>query len=470
MQSARGPVRFLIKSAGRALALGAIVFQAAAPIAQAQTPGAAALSQTSSTSAAGTATPAPTPLTIDDAAAFALQHNPALAAAQAEADRQMGVVAQAKTGLRPAISGVGTATHTETEQFAYLGSDPLALSRRDALFFGVNGTLPVDISGVIHTAVSQAQFQALAARFALAAARNNVAATTRDGYYAALRAGAVADSARQDLANAQDRLNETQLQVNAGSMARFELERAKTAVAAAQNIVFTDEQNADLALAQLRQLMGMEQNQPLSVTASGAEEDSREPAPQAGPESGSARPEVLQAEAALMAAEKGIKLAKQTMKPSFSVGAGVGHTPDGSAIGEGINSAQISANLTIPLYDAGIARAQTEQAAASKASAQDQLTAVRQQVDFEIRQANVKLANATARLPIAETALADAQESYRLAKMRFTEGESPQVEVTDAQGALTQAQLDLINAHWDLLAARNEYNKAIGLYSYRTDK
>jgi len=432
-------------------------------------PGAAAQDQTapqavSAPQADNAPATMPGTLTIDQAAAYASWHNSVLESAQIEILRQTGVVNQAKTGLHPTVSATSDASHSDSQRFQYFGDQPFGRSERDSLFLGVNGTIPLDISGEIRTAVSQAEYQALAARCSLAATRNDVLAAARDSYYAALRAHSLVDAAKNDLLKAEDRLRETQIQIEAGTMAHFEVQRAKTAVAAAQNVVFAAEQNADLAISQLRQAIGMEQNTPLAITEAGADIDDVD-VTRAGAEP-VVRPEIFQSAAEVAAADKGFKLAKQSMRPSLFLSGNVGHTPIGGRIGEGIATAQVSATFVLPIYDAGVSHAQMQQAIASQASARAQQTLIRQQVDLEVRQAVIMLQNAASRVPISDAALDAAKESYELAKMRFTEGEAPQIEVTDAQGALTQAQRDIINARWDLLAAKNAYKRAIGRYAF----
>ena len=403
------------------------------------------------------------PFSVNDASNYAINHSPILASAKADADLENGVVEQVKAGLRPTVSATGTGNHQATEEFAYLGSIPVLNTQKDTLYAGLNGVLPIDISGEIHTAVSQAQFQAVAARCAVAAARNQVVATTRADYFEALRAEALLVSAQEDLSNAQQQVRDTQVQVDAGQMAKFQLERARTAVAAAQNDVLNSQQAADLALSLLRDVMGMNQTDALVLSDVDGPGVVSNPLP--APTS-DGRPELLEAEAELEAADKGFKLAKNSMRPTFRFSGNAGYSPGGTSFGQGINTAEISASIVIPILDGGTTRAQTDQAAATRESARLSLIAVKQQVDFEVQQATIRLRSAAAREPVAQAALADAGDTYNLAKMRFVEGEGPQVEVTDAQGALSQAELDLINAHWDCIVARNAYLDAIGQFAY----
>jgi outer membrane protein TolC len=405
----------------------------------------------------------PEPLTIDDATTYALKHNTALAEALDTVNREKGVIDQARVALHPNLSAALSANHQATQQFAYLGSIPVVNAQKDTKYIGLNGTIPLDISGEIHTAVSQAQYQAMAAECAAAAARNNVIMTTRLDYLEALRAEDLVASANKDLDKTQTQVKETQTQVDAGQMAKFDLDRAQTAVAAAEDNVLAATQTRDLAIAELRSIIGMKQSDAITITEADLGDNGASMLP---PIDNAVRPEVLQAQAELTAAEKGIRLARASRRPSFHFSGNIGYSPSGTNFGQGIDTAQITANLVLPIDDGGMAKAQSEQAAAMVSASRDQLDAVRQGIDLELQQANVRLQSAIARESVAENAMAGAKNTYGLATLRFTEGEAPQVEVTDAQGALTQAQTALINAHWDLLVARNAYMGAIGQYAY----
>ena len=69
-------------------------------------------------------------------------------------------------------------------------------------------------------------------------------------------------------------------------------------------------------------------------------------------------------------------------------------------------------------------------------------------------------------MPSPTPRLEQAIESYRLARVRYTNGVSTLVEVSDAQNALTLAENNQVNALYDYNDARATLDKAAGRYAY----
>ena len=130
------------------------------------------------------------------------------------------------------------------------------------------------------------------------------------------------------------------------------------------------------------------------------------------------------------------------------------------------------ASLSVPIWDGGVAAARAEQAHASVATAETNRRLAVDQVTLEVRQAYLNLLQARDRVAVANSALATAQESYRLARVRYNAGVtsqagvSPLLELSDAQNALTQAENNVVSALYDYNSGRAQLDKAAGRYSY----
>jgi outer membrane protein TolC len=182
------------------------------------------------------------------------------------------------------------------------------------------------------------------------------------------------------------------------------------------------------------------------------------------------RPEIMQEEATVAAARKGIYLARKSGLPSVSVGYTQTYNPT-SATSTGINTGETTLSLSIPIFDSGYVAGKVTQARASLSSAE---TARRQQIDsviLEVRKAYMTLQESLAELKSARMELAKADEGYRLARLRYSAGTtsssytSPLLELSDAQSTLSTAQKDYVNALYDYNNDRCSLDKAIGRYS-----
>src|SRR5262249_4737234 len=113
-----------------------------------------------------------------------------------------------------------------------------------------------------------------------------------------------------------------------------------------------------------------------------------------------------------------------------------------------------------------------QQARQSVEIARTGLKNTQEQVALEAQQALLNVLTAQERIPVAEAALKQAQESYRLAEVRFRTGVSvapggwQPLALNHAQAALPRAQTDLVHAQYDLLNARAGLDRALGRYGY----
>jgi outer membrane protein len=414
--------------------------------------------------ARSTASPAiPSPISIETAVHTALENNPSIIAATADVARQRGVLEERKAAYAPTITSQAQDIYYDKASNFSFDGETITLQQQNQRTITVGAGVPIDIAGQIGAAVDQARLDRLSAECVLASTRNNVVAQVRTEYYDVLLRRALVQAAKDDLANSDARLATVEAQVKAGTSAKVDVLRATADDDLASDDVMQAQRNVDQAMSQLRLTMGLDDTAPLEV----ADVDpSVLPGPLTRDTKLEQRPEVLKAEVNYRAAKLGMRLARASYQPSLTLGYGYRRSPDTSTLSGPSDIFQVTATLTVPIYDGGTAAAREAQAKAGVQEAQAILDDARLQSEFDERQARIDLANATQRVPVAQAAVTSAQESYGLAAMRFTEGVSPQVELTDAQAALTRARTDLIDAQWTVLIAQIEYDRAMGRWAW----
>lgn len=465
---------------------------------------------------------APTqPLTLQDAVSVALVTNRSLALAGAALLRAEGRVSEERSAYLPTV-GIGySLTQLSTGTTANINGNSVALSKATQNQLGISATLPIDISGQIRAAVDQAKFQEIATRLDINRTRNQIVLDVKNAFYDVLRAEALLAVANEGLQNAQDRLSDTEKKLAAGVVAPFDVLRSQTDVANAQQQVITANTGISLALATLNNTLGLDVNAPISITATGAVVDPPGVAPPsafvpptapadlppdngAPPDTGtvkapavvqpptvvtdpikpagdfnslvqeavSLRPEILEGDASIAAARKGIQLARRSVLPTLGITGGYSYLPDAGGFAPQTSQGQAVVSLNFPIFEGGLARAREKEARADVSTAE---TNRRQSVDgvlLEVRQAYLNLLQARDRVAVANRALAQAREAYRLAKVRFdagvsqAQGVSPLLELSDAQNALTQAETNQVNALYDYNNTRSRLDKAIGRYAF----
>lgn len=114
----------------------------------------------------------------------------------------------------------------------------------------------------------------------------------------------------------------------------------------------------------------------------------------------------------------------------------------------------LGGRVSLNIFDGGAARARAAQEEANAAIAETNFADTRQQVRFEVEQAYANLQSNFENIQTASVAQEQAQESLRLARLRFQAGVGTQTDVIDAQAALTRAQSNQLQAVLD-------YNRAL---------
>jgi outer membrane protein TolC len=117
-------------------------------------------------------------------------------------------------------------------------------------------------------------------------------------------------------------------------------------------------------------------------------------------------------------------------------GGGTG-TGDGLAIG-----AQVQWNL----FDGGQSQARARQAEENEAIAENRFEQTRNQIRTEVEQAFYDLQANNQNIDTARIAVRQAEESLRLARLRFQAGVGTQIDVINAQSELTRARQNLLTA------------------------
>jgi OMF family outer membrane factor len=124
---------------------------------------------------------------------------------------------------------------------------------------------------------------------------------------------------------------------------------------------------------------------------------------------------------------------------------------------DGIGSADgysVGARLRWNLYDGGAAVAQAQQRERDIEIAEARFADARNQIRFQVEQSYSNLRANFENIQTAQVAVAQAEESLRLARLRFRAGVGTQTEVINAETELTRARVNRLNAILD-------YNRAL---------
>ncbi len=176
------------------------------------------------------------------------------------------------------------------------------------------------------------------------------------------------------------------------------------------------------------------------------------------------RPDILQAEHKLLAANANIGAARAAFFPTISLTASNGTaSADFSNLLSGNTATwNFAPTITIPIFNAGRNRANL---AAAEASQKIELASYEKSIQTAFREVADSLADTqtfSSQIPIAADLIKTQTTRFDLANQRYLQGESPYLEVLTAQQELFNAQLSLLNAQFNNLNARITLYKSLG--------
>ncbi len=403
------------------------------------------------------------PLTANEAVYIALNHQPSLQAAQAQVLLARGKEQQvaAALNLTLAVNLVVSRSLLNNSNQVFTGSGinaginaaPNGLS---VLFSGT--TLALDAQKLLfdfnHTRdlVKQARAQIEGAQDNLTVTQSNLVLQVKQNFYQYVQNLRLVTVNQENVDNSQAHLALTRAQLEAGTGLPSDLLTAQTALDTAVLNLALANNTAVTSLVLLAQSMGIDPRTPI------------QPADSAEPEINAAdmnalvakalkrRPEILQAQAAIRAADFEIRAAKTSNAPAFYAAAGM--TVRGTTLPSEVQTLGVGLVMQWTPIDGGLAKGLTTQADADLLAAQAQLCTAQLQVVSDVSQAFLNVITAQQRVRITAAAVANAEESLKLAVGRYRAGVGIFLDVLDAQNALFTANGNRVNADAALDQAR----------------
>ena len=421
--------------------------------------------------------PQPMKLSLDSAVDIALRNSKTLKIAAESVAKAHGRTSENKDASNPSLNSTTTITHLDSGSTISLPganntTQTIPIVLQDQTQIALQANLPIDFFGLIRAAVQQSEFQEIATRLDYNRVRNQTVLDVKNAYYDILRAKAFVTVAEESLKNSQDRQTTAELNLKVGTGTKFDVLRAQTDVANSQQSLISAKNRVELGIAILNNVLNLDQNTPIETAEtneSGADSLNFNSSVE---EAYKKRPESLQAEASIRAAEKGIRIAERSMLPQVGLGAGYNFTPNSGGFAPKLTSWAVTGTITFPIFEQGLAKARKEQARADVNTAVLNKQVTQDNIALDVRQNYLALIEAQDRLNVTSAALTQAQEQFRLATVRFkagvtsAPGASPLLEISDAQNALTQAQSNRVNAQYDVQNARARLDRAIGRYAF----
>lgn len=384
----------------------------------------------------------------------ALANSPDLGAAVARVEEARATARLTRAQQSPLVTaGVPV---TDGQSVSALGRPATALGIQPLL----QASYDLDLFGRLRSASAAARAQALASEGARDTVRLAIAAQVASGYIGLRALDLRLAVARQTLAARAEGLRIARRRAETGYTSNLELRQAEGEYHATEQLV----PQAQLLVARAENALSLLVGDPPGAVARGVPLD-RLAAP-AIPDGLPAdllrrRPDLFQAEQALVATDRSLDSARAAMLPGVSLTGSAGVVLS-TALANPIGVFSIGGSVLSPLFDAGRLRAQADAAAARRDQA---AFAYRRAALVAFREVDDSLAGVL-RSGQQATALAAQRDALagalRNATNRYRAGYSSYIEQLDAQRGLLTAELTLIQARSDRLTAYVALYQAMG--------
>jgi outer membrane protein len=285
----------------------------------------------------------------------------------------------------------------------------------------------------------------------------------RAAYFAARANKALAEVARQTVANDQKHLDQINGFVQAGTRSQIDLVQAKTDLSNAQLAQVNAENNYETAKQSLLLAMGSPGSTDFDVADESLPPVPSETSLELQPlvdEALKARPEMEAFIDQARAQTETIASAKGAYGPSISANAGF--SQGGDALDNLGWNGYIGVSLSWGIFQGGLTNATVREAEANLRSIAAQTEAERQQIASDVNNARLQVRGGLASAVASREVLVNAKELLRLAEGQYQTGIGSIIQLSDAQVAETVAEAQVIQADFTLAASRALLLKALG--------
>lgn len=410
--------------------------------------------------AAGAAEATERPITIQEAIDIAFRNHADVAIASQGIVSARQRVTQARTGTLPSVTGGVTFSGRGTSDLGgAFGAGPTSTRYDNGAQPAIQARQTLFDTGLTRLQVRQARFGVTSAEAALVNTRRLLAFTVTSDYIQLLRNQKQYDLTKEQVRLAQEQLDLIDARIGAGAAAasdRFPLLRE---LRLAQERQIAARNDVNVSASALRNSMGLPLGPPLRVA------DLPEPLYQVPTlqeslaEAVRLRPDLAQAVASVETATAGLSLAHTRRRPLLTGSLGFNVTPNDAVSRSDWN---FLTGVSMPLWDAGLTRAQEREAAATLDSNRARLEQTRKDVEAEVQQAHLNVASAKERVDASRASVEAARVALEAANARYQQGLAITVDLTDAQLGFITASTDAINALYDYYLARAQLSRASG--------
>src|SRR4029079_12664393 len=402
---------------------------------------------------------AQTPLSIDEALRLANAQASTFQSAVINERIAEEDVRQARAAFLPKVSTPLSYIYTspalglppgEPRAPSFISADAIGVT--DAL---VNVAGDFDIAGRLRASLARNRALLAAAHAGTDVARRALAQAVIEAYYGLALADVQRRAAEGNLAAAEEFEHITSMLLSGGEVASVDLTRAHLQTLARRDEWERARANEEVAAGALRVFVGYEFSRPVNTTDLALAIPIESDYQQFRAEDVSRRPEFIQLEQQLRAAQQEIRIARADRLTSLSYSINGGFDTDSLKASRLKEHTGVSAAITfsVPIFDWGATRSREQQARLRVELAENERTIALRGFTQQFYAARAPVDSAARRIGVAREGVAKAEDNVTASIARYRAGEAQIVEVTEAQTTLVEQRNALYQAIFDYKTA-----------------
>lgn len=420
--------------------------------------------------------------TLDEAIEIALKNNPSLNAAREGLRASVYRVKKSRSDLFPKAD----------LQFSYSRLDPRTV-RRGNVFVDIGRALvdtfntgdpndirpgaydnnfstalqvvqPVYNGGANWASVSLARAQEMGSEHALEDAKQQVILDVKTRYLSALQAQELVVLAQKSLESSQAHLSSSQKMLEVGLRNRTDVLRWEVQVANSEGQLVEAENNLEIALASLKQAMGVPYKEEVSVSPL-----SFQPVPLSAnlddqvEKTKTRHPGLKAISASVDARRAGVRLAWAAFQPKVNFVYQLGWEQNNTLALDSFSYWSAAVSVNIPIFHSFSNVAQLQESKADLRRMEENEKETERLLTLEVIRSRLKVKTAIQKFHIAKKAVEQARENLSVLDNAYQVGLAANIDVLDAQVVLTKAEAELIHARYDYWIAMAQLDRAMGV-------
>ncbi|NEO32260.1 MAG: TolC family protein [Symploca sp. SIO3C6] len=400
-------------------------------------------------------------ITLTEAIALARRNNQTLQQARLALQRNEFALREALAAEFPTAIVQTDLTHTDSasEEIANEGREEAGFPEQDTASTQFNATLQLSYNlytgGLRPAQIRAAEEQVRLQQLQVETVAEQLRFDVTDAYYDLQNADAQVEIFEAAVEASEQNLRDAQLLEQAGLGTRFDVLQQEVQLADDKQSLISSISNQKIARRQLVELLSL--GQQVEVTAA----DPIEPAGEWKISLEESivlalknRAELEQPLVQRIIDEQQRRIALSAIRPQVTLSAAYNALnvfDDDLGFGDGVT---LQATMQWNFFDGGAARARAKQEEVDIATAESSFDQTRDQIRLQVENAYFSLEANQENIETTTVAVEQAQESLRLARLRFQAGVGTQTDVINQQTALTRARSNL-------LSATVEYNRSL---------